>query len=103
MRRNKKILIVFLVIICLVVAVLIPKSSNAASTYYQYVKTGIDAFPASYQSRLRELSSKYPNWKFQAYYTGISWDELIEKERDESVHRNRVTVTAPASWQHGEK
>ena len=74
---------------------------EAASKYYQTVKSGIAAFPESYQTRLKQLSNKYPNWKFQAYYTGIPWDELIKKERgDDSNHRNRVTVNAPASWKH---
>lgn len=99
MSKNIKLLTIILGIIVLVV-VLIPSYSNSADTYYQYVKSGISAFPESYQERLKEISNKYPNWKFQAYYTGISWDELIEKERDDEVHRNRVTVNAPASWKH---
>ena len=73
---------------------------QAATTYKQSVKTGIDAFPASYQVKLRALANKYPNWVFQAYNTGISWNDLISKERDESVHRNRVPYNSPASWKN---
>ena len=97
MKKNIKIIIVLLLFILIIY---IPNYSNSANTYYQYMRSGINAFPESYQSKLRQLSNKYPNWKFQAYYTGIPWDELIEKERDDSVHRNRVTVNAPQSWKH---
>ena len=92
--------IVFISIVCILIILSFEQVSKAADTYYQYVKTGIDQFPASYQERLQQLASKYPNWKFQAYYTGISWDELIQNERDENVHRNRVTNNAPKSWKN---
>ena len=92
--------IVFISIVCILIILSFGQVSKAADTYYQYVKTGIDQFPASYQERLQQLASKYPNWKFQAYYTGISWDELIQNERDENVHRNRVTNNAPKSWKN---
>ena len=98
MKKIKNILyisVIFILITCCFYNI-----SKAADTYYQYVKTGIDQFPASYQERLQQLATKYPNWKFQAYYTGISWDELIQNERDESVHRNRVTNNAPNSWKN---
>ena len=87
-------------IILLIAILVISNIANAASSYYQYVKSGINQFPDSYKWRLQELANKYPNWNFQAYYTGISWDELIQNERDESVHRNRVTNNAPKSWKH---
>ncbi len=98
MKKIKFVLVI--IIICVLTVIAFSGISNAANRYYQYVKTGINQFPESYQGRLRELASKYPNWKFQAYYTGISWDELISNERDESVHRNRVTNNAPSSWKH---
>ena len=92
--------IIFISIVCILVILSLGQVSKAADTYYQYVKTGINQFPSSYQERLKQLASKYPNWKFQAYYTGISWNELIQNERDESVHRNRVTNNAPKSWKN---
>ncbi len=97
----KKIKYSIIILSIFIVAIIgIASFANAASSYNQYVKTGIDQFPDSYKTKLQQLSSKYPNWKFQAYYTGISWDDLIQKERDDSVHRNRVTATAPMSWKH---
>ena len=104
LERNKKMKIakniIFISIVCILVILSLGQVSKAADTYYQYVKTGINQFPSSYQERLKQLASKYPNWKFQAYYTGISWNELIQNERDESVHRNRVTNNAPKSWKN---
>ena len=90
--------IVFVLIICLILS--IPYIANAAQ-YYQTVSSGIAAFPESYQTKLKELSAKYPNWKFQAYYTGIPWDELLEKERgDDSIRRNRVSANSELTWKH---
>ena len=91
---------VLLFFIIIIIGLGVIDKVQAAKSYYQYVKTGIDQFPGSYKERLQQLANQYPNWKFQAYYTGIQWDELIENERDESVHRNRVTNNAPVSWKH---
>ena len=70
--------------------------SNAASTYNQSVKSGISAFPAEYQTYLKEIQQEHPNWTFDAYYTGIDWNELITNE---TVHgRNRIINTANSLW-----
>ena len=45
-----------------------------------YIKTGIDNFPESYKSYLRELEKKHINWKFEALYTELSWDDVILNE-----------------------
>ena len=71
-----------------------------AATYVQSVQTGISAFPASYQTRLKELAAAHPTWIFQAYNTGVSWDELIAMERNENVHKNRVPYNSPESWKN---
>lgn len=70
--------------------------SNAASTYNQSVKSGISAFPESYQGYLKEIQKEHPNWTFDAYYTGIDWNDLIANE---TVHgRNRIIKTANSLW-----
>lgn len=99
-QKMTKFIVCILIFVIATIMLGITNIVDAASTYYQYVKTGINYFPDSYKARLQELARKYPSWKFQAYYTGIPWDELIEKERDDSVHRNRVTVNAPLAWKH---
>ena len=97
---KKKITILAVLIIFIIILISISYRVSATQ-YYQYVTSGISAFPESYQTQLKELSNKYPNWKFQAYYTGISWDEVLKKERgDDSVHRNRVHVSSQLTWKH---
>lgn len=68
--------------------------SNAASTYTQSVRSGIDAFPESYRVYLRQIKEQHPTWTFDAYYTGISWDDLVANETDHG--HNRVHTSADA-------
>ena len=84
--------------ICMVaLELLIPIKSQAATSYNQSVKSGIENFPAAYQSTLNNLKSIHPNWNFEAYYTGISWNDLINQET--SVHtRNTVHNSSDSSW-----
>ena len=37
-------------------------------------------FPESYKPFLRELHAKYPNWGFEAFHTGLVWDDVIAEE-----------------------
>lgn len=65
----------------------------------QQIKTGIDNFPKSYQTYLNELKELHPNWNFEAYYTGINWNELIKAQTGETLHtRSVVPSTKPESW-----
>lgn len=73
---------------------------EAASTYSQSLKKGINQFPDSYQSKLKKLAEKYPNWIFQAYNTGISWNDLITQEQSGNIHKNRVPVSSPSTWKN---
>lgn len=69
---------------------------SAASTYNQYVKSGISAFPEDYQVYLKKLQEDHPNWTFDAYYTGIDWSELVKNETDHG--HNRIIDTASSLW-----
>lgn len=69
---------------------------KAVSTYEQYVKSGIDAFPESYRPYLKKIQEQHPNWTFDAYYTGISWEELITNETDHG--HNRIHYSANPLW-----
>ena len=102
----KKVLLV-VVLLCVITALIFVPQIVSAAQYTQYIKSGISAFPADYQEKLKALSQKYPNWNFQAYYTGIDWNELIEKERGNedindpnTIHRNRVNANSDLSWKH---
>lgn len=69
---------------------------QAASEYTQTVKSGINAFPEDYQVYLREIQQDHPNWTFDAYYTGIDWNELVANETDHG--HNRVHNSSNALW-----
>lgn len=95
--KLKKIMIIILCMVIAINIIAIPKNSFAAS-YTQTVKSGISAFPAEYQPLLNKLKELHPNWKFDAYYTGISWNDLIANETD--CGHNRIIHTANSSWKH---
>ena len=44
-------------------------AAGLSSSYTQYIKSGISAFPESYQKKLAYLKYLHPNWQFKAYYT----------------------------------
>lgn len=98
MSKNivKSTIILLLSTIIIFNIILFPTLSYAASTYTQRLKSGIDEFPKQYQTYLEKLKESHPNWTFDAYYTGISWDELIANETDHG--HNRVIRTADDSW-----
>lgn len=37
-------------------------------------------FPESYKPFLRELHYQYPNWAFEAFHTGLDWEEVLDEE-----------------------
>lgn len=87
MSKNKRKLISILSAFIIMGGIIIPTISSAA-TYTQSVRSGIDAFPAEYQVYLRKLQETHPNWTFDAYYTGIGWDDLVNNET--VCGRNRI-------------
>jgi rhamnose utilization protein RhaD (predicted bifunctional aldolase and dehydrogenase) len=52
-----------------------PVFAADATKVTQQIKTGIENFPKTYQTYLKELKELHPNWNFDAYYTGIEWNE----------------------------
>lgn len=71
-------------------------NSYAATNYTQTVKSGISAFPESYQVYLRQIQEQHPNWTFDAYYTGIEWNDLVARETDHG--HNRVHQNSDSLW-----
>ncbi|MBR3152855.1 MAG: hypothetical protein IKF52_04550 [Clostridia bacterium] len=69
----------------------IPSEVQALSgSYTQSVKSGISAFPESYQKQLAYLKYLHPNWEFKAYYTGIDWGEVTSGEAENQCLRNTI-------------
>lgn len=78
---------------------LFPIKALAASSVTQQLKSGIDNFPDTYKSYLTKLKELHPNWNFEAYYTGIDWNELIKSETGATLHtRSVVPSNKPSSW-----
>ena len=94
---SKRILILSIIAAVLSIFVVPINKVYAANTYTQTLKSGIDKFPAEYKKALEQIQKLHPNWTFEAYYTGISWDTLILNET--ATHgRNRVIKSADSSW-----
>ena len=94
---SKKVLILSIIIAILSIFLVPMKNVYAASTYTQSLKSGIDKFPKEYQSALKKIQELHPNWTFEAYNTGISWDTLILNET--ATHgRNRVIKSSDSAW-----
>ena len=92
----KMAIVIGFVLICIIN--MLPTVSHAA-TVVQEVRSGIDKFPPEYRPALQKLKDLHPNWNFDAYYTGIDWNELIRNETAVTVHkRNVVPSSYPSSW-----
>lgn len=86
-------LLIFIILSTVISFFVMPNKSFA---YTQFSKDGIENFPESYRAYLTELKEEHPNWNFEAYYTGISWDELVSSETD--CGHNRIIATADSLW-----
>ena len=53
-------------------------------------------FPESYKPYFRTLHAKYPNWNFRAARTGLSWNDVLEREG--KLGKSLVSSSAPSSW-----
>lgn len=86
--------ILIISILISIISILVTKRRVSAVTmsskYTQYVKSGISSFPKSYQNKLKELANLHPNWKFEAYYTGIDWNELISSSAENKCKKNTI-------------
>lgn len=98
MRNNnsgvKKIgLHIFLI---LVLVVVLSFSSAAASDEFE---KNLENFPESYRPYLIELHGKYPNWVFEAFDTGLDFNETVKAQYGElSLVDN--SVSAPVFKSH---
>ena len=96
MNISKKLLSILLIFSMLTVTFsvfFVKNESNAVTmskSYTQYVKSGISAFPKSYQTYLKKLEELHPNWIFKAYYTGIDWDELTSSSAENKCKKNTI-------------
>ena len=91
--KNKKIVITIIIILLMSVGIFI-YSKVVASTKLN----GIENFPTSYQSYLKELTKKHPNWKFTALYTNLDWNYSVSQEN--VFGKNLVPKNYSDSWKN---
>jgi beta-N-acetylglucosaminidase len=84
------------------------KTGWASSSYVKVTETIIEedkdydaylaaqGFPETYRAQLQALHAKYPNWKFEAQITNLTWDEVIKGES--ALGKNLVHESADSSW-----
>ena len=84
----KKILSLVLALVLFITA-LTPAFFTQAETYKEKLKK--EGFPDRYISSLVALHKKYPDWKFKAFKTGLSFSEAVSGER--STHRKQILET----------
>lgn len=76
----KRVLSIFLsVLMMLSVFSVMPFAANA-QTYSEELLT--KGFDQSYVEGLSKLHEKYPNWKFEPIFTGVSWAQAVAGERN---------------------
>ena len=62
------------------------------------------AFPESYWEGLDSLKTNHPEWKFVAFYTGLTWDECFNDNAEIYPSRNLAygyingQLYFPTSW-----
>ena len=97
-EKGIKIGAIILILVMLLINVF-PLKVLATNTVTQQVKSGIENFPSSYQTYLTKLKELHPNWNFEAYYTGINWNDFIKAQTGETLHtRSVVPSTKPETW-----
>ena len=102
-KRVFSMYLVLIIVLSVIINIVIGYNEVQAVTYTQYKKTGIDEFPESYQTHLRELAELHPNWNFTAFYTGISWNDFMNNESSlggskYSHGKNTIINSADSLW-----
>jgi len=88
----------------LLICALLPESVRGASSKSQVCTTAEQIhteFPESYWADLEALLAAHPNWQFQAFYPGVTFDETLGAEAEMKAGRNlveQVTDTSSASY-----
>ena len=74
--------VLILTILINIIISIITKNHTYAVT--QSISTNIEALDNSkypgIKDKIKQLQSKYPNWKFKILYTGLDWNTVIANE-----------------------
>ena len=94
LKENMKKLICLLMVIVLLSSLLIiflEKETNAAysSSFKNY---------PGYEELLKELQEAHPNWEFELYDTGLTWQEAVIGESTAHHNLNQVSSSSGSAW-----
>lgn len=84
-------------LLMLLAAILLVTGLSATAAVTQTRTEGIDAFPESYRPYLQALQESHPTWRFVAFDTGLTWDEVLDGET-RVVSNNLVLLSTKTSW-----
>lgn len=93
LKRTFSLVLAFLTVFSLV-SFIEPINTEAAAS--QYVSSTV---PSVYKTYINALKKAHPNWKFEFFYTGLKWSDVIAKETDPSVpDRSLISYVFPKSY-----
>ena len=78
----KSVMVNFLIVIMILTIICPTKIEAAGQKYVQKVELGIENFPENYKKIINDFIDQtgYTNWTFQAYYTGIDWNDFVKQQ-----------------------
>ena len=82
MSNTKKI---YKKIVCLLTAVVLLVGGIVGKNIYDIMadtsfEQTLKSFPESYRPYIQALHDKHPNWTFEAFNTGLDWNEVLKNE-----------------------
>lgn len=96
MSNTKKI---YKKIVCLLTAVVLLVGGIVGKNIYDIMadtsfEQTLKSFPESYRPYIQALHDKHPNWTFEAFNTGLDWNEVLKNEAllKENLFRQQDTV-----------
>ncbi|MBO4338766.1 MAG: hypothetical protein J5877_02450 [Clostridia bacterium] len=93
LKRALSIVLALLIVVS-IFTIIPPVRTEAASS--QYVSSTI---PDIYKTYITALKKAHPKWKFEFFYTGLEWKDVIAKETDPNVPaRSLISYVFPKSY-----
>ncbi len=63
-----------------------------------YSAPDFSEFPKSYRPLLQKLYDKHPEWSFEAFDTGLCWEEVMEAEQEATRNLVPVSSDTNSTW-----
>lgn len=95
-KRSILKIIIFINLLIYMFVVLFSNTTYAAQTKENY-SYKINKYPG-YAQLIQELKTKYPNWNFTIFYTGLDWNEVIKNETVAYHGRSLISANKSSFW-----